>query len=151
MGQTKTCGTCQRDLPVTEFWKSDSYSGGYYTYCKACAREYRLKYRDDPAYTRRRWSTYLKNKYNITADQYEAMLADQGGVCAACGGTCNTGQRLAVDHDHGCCEDRVRSCGECVRGLLCRTCNQGLGFLERNNSHLFDYLERVGSIRLALS
>jgi hypothetical protein len=31
-----------------------------------------------------------------------------------------------VDHDHNHCKGD-RSCGDCVRGLLCADCNRGLG------------------------
>lgn len=50
------------------------------------------------------------------------MLSQQGGVCAICGsgpdGQGPSGQTLNVDHDH--------ATGK-VRGLLCRTCNRGIG------------------------
>jgi hypothetical protein len=62
----------------------------------------------------------LKKMYGITMDQYEAMEAAQGGVCAICndppGGRY---KNLAVDHCH--------STGK-VRGLLCGSCNRALGF-----------------------
>lgn len=32
-----------------------------------------------------------------------------------------------IDHDHACCPERGRSCGKCVRGILCYGCNVGLG------------------------
>ena len=47
---------------------------------------------------------------------------------------------LAVDHDHGCCPGE-RSCGKCVRGLVCRDCNAMLG-LARDNA---DSLRRAAS------
>ena len=32
------------------------------------------------------------------------------------------GQLIHVDHDHECCRMKNRSCGKCVRGLLCHGC-----------------------------
>lgn len=64
------------------------------------------------------------------------MSAEQGGVCAICGGTNPSGHRLAVDHDH---ETRR------VRGLLCHACNAGIGKLRDSPDLLrkaIDYLER---------
>lgn len=65
-------------------------------------------------------------RYRIRPEQYDAMLAAQDGVCAICSGDSKNGKRFAVDHDHACCPG-PRSCGKCVRGLLCYLCNQGLG------------------------
>jgi len=60
----------------------------------------------------------LVRAYGITIEQYDKMLSEQKGVCAICSGTCPSGRRLAVDHDH--------STGV-VRGLLCARCNAALG------------------------
>lgn len=62
---------------------------------------------------------YLRRKYGITMEQYTAMLAAQGGVCAICGGG-DGSRRLAVDHCH--------ATGK-VRALLCASCNTSLGRL----------------------
>lgn len=67
---------------------------------------------------------YLKATYNITAEDFEAMLEVQGGVCAICGKEDarrredGTPYPLSVDHDHA--SGRVRL-------LLCGPCNSGLG------------------------
>lgn len=65
---------------------------------------------------------------NVSIEDYERMLAEQGGCCAICGIE-RTERRLAVDHDHRCCPDR-KTCGHCVRGVLCHRCNLSLERLE---------------------
>lgn len=52
----------------------------------------------------------------VTDEQYERLLAAQGGGCAICGATPKT-RRLHVDHDHKT---------GAVRGLLCYRCNRFL-------------------------
>jgi hypothetical protein len=59
----------------------------------------------------------LKYCYSMTVAEYEAMLTGQNGVCAICETKPDDGP-LGVDHDHMTNE---------VRGLLCRSCNAGLG------------------------
>ena len=66
----------------------------------------------------------------MTPDDYYRMLEEQGGRCAICKvEECKTGTRFSVDHDHGCCA-KPKTCGSCNRGLLCRTCNVGIGNLQ---------------------
>jgi hypothetical protein len=60
---------------------------------------------------------------------YEDMLRIQNGVCAICGGVNSNGENLSIDHDHNCCPT-VKSCGSCIRGLLCGDCNRGIGLLK---------------------
>lgn len=66
--------------------------------------------------------------YNITGEQYQAILDAQGGKCAICQRATGRTKALSVDHDHACC-DLPTSCGECVRGLLCSPCNKYLGYI----------------------
>lgn len=65
--------------------------------------------------------------YKLTPDDYAVLLAVQGGGCAICGTKPVDADSLHVDHDHACCPARKRSCGKCVRGLLCGPCNVMLG------------------------
>jgi Autographiviridae endonuclease VII len=74
----------------------------------------------------------LKCHYGISLDDYNAMLAQQNGVCAICMKISD--RTLSVDHCH--------TTGV-VRGLLCRRCNTGLGCFEDQPSlvlRAFDYL-----------
>jgi hypothetical protein len=66
------------------------------------------------------------------------MLAAQGGGCAICGATEPGGRgTFHVDHDHGCCAGTNRkTCGSCVRGLLCNGCNIGLGAFADDTTRL---------------
>lgn len=73
----------------------------------------------------------LRRYFNLSIEQYDAMLAEQGGVCAICKQPETRLHRgrgrlvaLSVDHDHRCCPGKT-SCGRCVRGLLCDRCNVG--------------------------
>lgn len=61
--------------------------------------------------------------YNITLEEYDLLLAHQGGGCAICQGTRRT--NLDVDHDHKVEKASGNTRGS-VRGLLCRRCNRRL-------------------------
>lgn len=68
----------------------------------------------------------LKSFYWMTPERYEALLARQQGLCAICGTVLDRGIDTQLDHNHACCPGRA-SCGQCVRGILCRACNRALG------------------------
>lgn len=80
----------------------------------------------------------------MTREWYETLLAEQNGCCAICG-TTDPGRYtvFCVDHDHACCPGE-RTCGQCVRGLLCLNCNIALGHYEtwylKNRENIDDYL-----------
>lgn len=82
-----------------------------------------------PASPTARLNTWYKCRYNRTLDDYEAVLKSQGGHCALCPAESSGKKRLCWDHDHACCPG-LKSCGECVRGLLCIACNKMIGHLE---------------------
>lgn len=88
----------------------------------------------------RRWQ--LWSAYRLRPKQFQELLKKQGGRCP-CGRKFVTDVRNKkdsphVDHDHKCCPG-VKSCGECVRGLLCRNCNRALGLLH-DDAHLLRVL-----------
>ena len=68
---------------------------------------------------------HLSRMYGLTPDDYEFLVAVQGGVCAICGATESKG--LHVDHEHRT---------GLVRGLLCGRCNKGIGLFEENPARL---------------
>lgn len=90
--------------------------------CLTCYN--RLRYRENPERQRR---VQIKHLYGISVDEYCRLLDEQNGACAICGHVAASTFELAVDHDHSCCPGH-KSCGKCVRGLLCDRCNRGLGY-----------------------
>lgn len=85
---------------------------------------------------------FIQNRYGISQTQWQIMYDLQMGVCAICEEpetTLSNGHiaRLCIDHDHTCCSG-VKSCGKCVRGLICRKCNDGLGRFRDNSTNLYN-------------
>lgn len=147
--QTKTCTGCGETKPLTEFHKySRNKVDGRQPKCKTCqaayhssderkaqrkaayhaddkGREYARKRRqadpDRARVIRRDW------QFSLKPGQYDKMHADQNGLCAICSGEPDgRWAALVVDHDRKCCTGS-KSCGRCVRGLLCSSCNAALG------------------------
>jgi len=67
---------------------------------------------------------HLLQRYGLTMEQFNNLLAKQRGRCAICRcDRCPTFGRLSVDHDHT---------NSVVRGLLCDPCNKALGLFHDN-------------------
>jgi hypothetical protein len=72
----------------------------------------------------------LNYRYKMTIEEYESLLASQGGHCALCEAVQGDDKRrMGVDHSHTCCASQ-KGCGRCNRGILCANCNRRVGFLE---------------------
>lgn len=130
----RTCTECGQEKPLDSFWNR------HYK-CKPCANAIKSRQkREDPerfrAYSQT-WRernpgharTWRLSKYGMTAKSFDALLAAQGGACGVCGTTDPGGRngQWHIDHDHKCCPTPEKSCGKCVRGLLCQSCNMALG------------------------
>jgi len=96
--------------------------------------------------SRTKWSRKARLKaYGITPERFDQMLAEQGNACAMCREPFEEGRPIVVDHDHACCDTRLRSCGKCVRGLLCHPCNIALGQIEKKSAMARVYLEKYAA------
>jgi len=87
-------------------------------------------------------------KYSLTFQRFRDIFFSQDERCAIC--LCQLElSDCCIDHDHACCP-HTRSCGKCVRGLLCRTCNYGLGSFKDSTTNLYNaifYLKDHAGLR----
>lgn len=106
----RTCIDCEQQLPLDCFSKDGS---GFTTFCKSCGSD-----------------RYIKRMYGVSRESWEAYLESQGNCCAICK-TDDPGHSngWATDHDHSCCPGE-KTCGRCVRAILCQRCNASVGFIE---------------------
>lgn len=87
-----------------------------------CATHWRAYKKARAAADRNR---HIRNTYKIEPGDYKAIYDAQGGKCYICRRATGAARSLAVDHDHKCCPGR-KSCGKCIRAILCGSCNKGV-------------------------
>lgn len=132
----KTCTKCKEEKPLDAFSSSSRCKDRVRGQCKPCrVKQEALRQRLNPEKGRSRQLAYRRNnlekvkcierasrlrmKYGLTLGEYDKLFAAQLGQCAVCGtGPSGDSPNFDVDHDH--------VTGK-VRGLLCRSCNLGLG------------------------
>lgn len=144
----KVCAACEEEKPLEDFYDNGYVrvdgTKGKMRICKVCSavksRAYyqanleaqrakgrekarALRAADPERAAERQYASRVKAKYGITIEAGNQMWEEQGGCCAICGKPepefADRFQRLHVDHDH---------LTGVVRGLLCSSCNQGLGY-----------------------
>ena len=113
----RICRKCLTTNPPSGFRR-------YRHTCRECERAYA------------RADTFFRVR-GLTHEQRDQMLADQGGVCGACGSSdAGSAKGWHVDHCHAT---------EVVRAVLCSQCNVALGNVKddvRRLRGLIAYLER---------
>ena len=137
----KTCRKCGEEKGITAFGVNNSKTDGLNCYCKICVREINKKSKkanpervkaEKNAWVKKsreahpeQWAKYARTSnakpYNITAEQFNALLKGQNNLCAICVSTFK--KTPHIDHCH--------ATGK-VRGLLCYKCNIGIGLLGDN-------------------
>ena len=133
----KNCYRCKKDLDASHFYKSSKSVDGLQHLCKKCRKHDDAKHWKGLTGDSRRDKKY-RAKYGLSLVGYNELLESQDYKCAICK-TRKPGEKnkhLVVDHCH--------KTGK-VRGLLCQSCNVGLGYIEkmrRNLSLVFEYLDR---------
>ena len=111
----RTCSSCDQTKPNSDF--TSSSNGSPRRVCKVCRHRF--------------------YNYGLSQERLDRMLEMQSGRCAIC--TNELGDRFCVDHDHECCAG-TKTCGNCIRGLLCVQCNSRLGWYEQYRAEAHAYL-----------
>lgn len=159
----KKCTVCLQLKDFTCFTKRTRSKDGLNASCKTCRNEakrkervekadkiseYQKKFRDknkDKLLVKKQiWAANNKEKilghqlkyhYDLSVEQYKAMVTAQNNKCAICNKEPKN-SRLCVDHSHSTEE---------IRGLLCHKCNRAIGLLEENKDNFLraiTYLSR---------
>lgn len=148
---SKRCTKCGVLKPLSDFYAMKGMHDGHRNDCIECnlaakrerqarnpepyrrrAREwaennrqrraaYQADYRQRPERKRAMRDLYYRRTYGLSADEVDEMLAEQNGRCAICGAMPERLASMHIDHDH----DHGH-----LRGLLCSSCNQGLGLFK---------------------
>ena len=138
----KKCTKCKEIKALDLFTNHTSTKDGKRFKCKSCDAVDRKNNREllkktNPAELAiKDREINLKRMYGMSILEWEAKSESQKGVCAICSGTCVSGRRLSVDHNH--------TTGK-IRDLLCGNCNHGLGKFLDNPELLLkavDYLRK---------
>ena len=123
--ETKTCPRCGEERPTDSFYS-------YKRACKSCLREEQRIFRASrPDYHH---AHNLKQRYGISVDEYQTIIANQNFACAICTVEISdaveykAGRSVVVDHNH--------ETGE-VRGILCSKCNLVLGHARESTEILY--------------
>lgn len=146
----KLCAKCKIEKSTKAFSKGTPW-------CKSCKSKYDAQRRKKPEIQdkarKENYKEHLYRQYKLRIEDLAALVAKQDGKC----GVCEKGlddvydftikkHNLVVDHDHACCSGG-KSCGKCIRGILCRDCNLMLGHSKDNVKTLkkaIKYLKKAG-------
>lgn len=148
----KQCISCNEIKNLTDFYIKDKFTGRLSSKCKICDCEYNKKTRQTPEFkeknrnrSRLRYETDLEFRKNVSVITTKSYLKLKYGVLEKYGGTCNCcGEKffefLSIDHvNGGGAKDLIKGTASFLRKLknseisedyrvLCRNCNQSLGY-----------------------
>jgi Recombination endonuclease VII len=158
----KKCSRCPFIGPLSEFVKDDRFLLGVRPECKGCyntdRRKWRLaysedrrklknqkliarhkeRYHSDPVFRqyvcRKAHETKIRTQFDLEPTDIESLQREQNNKCAIC--QREFLKRPHIDHIHGT---------KIVRGLLCGSCNRGIGLLQESSqtlSNAITYLEK---------
>lgn len=119
----KCCVRCKKWKEESEFLSRASAPDGLNYACKSCTQ---LGVR--------------ASTYGVSSEFILNLLEEQNSLCCICEEPLDLehgGKDVCIDHDHKCCPPTSRkSCGKCIRGILCRPCNFLIGIAREDSNIL---------------
>lgn len=128
----KICSLCKEEKSLSEFSSHPSCRGGVRGQCNKCrsqilGRMARLRI------------------YGLTEETFQQLIKNQNGLCGVCQEPLGSNTKnIHIDHDHTCCSSSKKTCGKCVRGILCHTCNTFIGQIEKNPVRFYNAMYYLG-------
>lgn len=127
---SRLCKVCDKVKSITEFhWTSPKHNYRRRT-CKKCQHEQQMKLAKSTPERRlakKRYSySYKLKEYGLTLVDFDAMMEAQQGRCRICDREFDSQVKPLQPH-----VDHCHATGK-VRGILCFTCNTGLGKFNDN-------------------
>ena len=123
----KRCPHCILEKSTDEFSR-DQKTGRFRSWCKNCISEYNRGPGRAKRYIRAR-NQYLRATYGLRQSDVDGMMVAQDSKCAIC--------RMFLDDPH---IDHPHK-SEDLRGLLCHSCNTGLGHFKDDPTILRSAIE----------
>lgn len=109
------CKRCEIAKSEDNFYLNKT--GYYHPFCKPCNTIRSREWKSNNKH--KKYLSDIKHKFNLCHEGYKILFDKQKGLCAICNKE-EINRRLSVDHCHKTLA---------VRGLLCRSCNLAIGYL----------------------
>lgn len=132
----KICAKCGYEKPLDDFYKQKTSSDGHGSYCKPCNKAEVKAYNDrEPVKRKNNWTrgrVWSRYGIRLSVHDWDLLVAQKAEGCSICG----SHTRLVIDHCH---ELGI------IRGILCHTCNVGLGMFHDDTSKLTNAIQYLSS------
>lgn len=150
MIKTQECYNCKEIKLIEDFHLSRHKTPE--RKCKSCKHEDQRNRRKSQSVEQSRMHRRflrMKQVYSLDKDSFLKMFKKQNESCAICDEQFDLMERksFSVDHDHSCCPGK-KSCGKCVRGLLCVKCNFVLGYVNDDTNKLKNMIKYLQETKI---
>jgi hypothetical protein len=136
----KKCSKCKEEKEGNDsnFYKHSQSKDGLDSWCKKCKKFWLNKYyvknkekinKQGREYWKKNHEKvrlqYINRLYKLNKEQFDLLISKQNNSCAIC-------KDIFTEEKYGCVDHIKEDNKIIIRGLLCRSCNVGLGNFKEN-------------------